>query len=417
MSSIADDTVKKSPLGLFQGYGIELEYMIVDQDTLDVKPITDQLIHQVTGSYEGEVNRGFLSWTNEVALHVLEFKTTEPASTLLIDNDFQTEVQQVNELLKPHHARLMPTAMHPWMDPIKELRLWPHDYNAVYDTFNRIFDCRGHGWANLQSTHINLPFANEQEFFRLHAAIRLVLPLIPALAASSPIVEGKFSGFHDSRLEFYRKNSLRIPSITGSIVPEVCLSFADYHNKIFRPMYKDIALYDPEKMLQHEWLNARGAITRFDRHAVEIRLIDIQETPQADLAIAYAVVSTIEALITEKWVPLNFLHRFREDDLRHILLKTIKTAEHAQIADQHFLSVFGWSKGPCSAQTLWKHLIDHTVQPAVSTKVYNNLQFIINHGSLSTRLLKILGPQPNRKQLRHTYQLLCEHLQHGDFFS
>lgn len=30
-------------LHLFEAFGIELEYMIVDQDTLDVKPIADQL--------------------------------------------------------------------------------------------------------------------------------------------------------------------------------------------------------------------------------------------------------------------------------------------------------------------------------------------------------------------------------------
>ena len=31
-------------LSLFEGFGIELEYMIVDAETLDVKPIADRLI-------------------------------------------------------------------------------------------------------------------------------------------------------------------------------------------------------------------------------------------------------------------------------------------------------------------------------------------------------------------------------------
>ena len=42
--------------------------------------------------------------------------------------------------------------------------------------------------------HVNLPFADDAQFARLHAAIRLVLPLLPALAASSPIAEGSVIG-------------------------------------------------------------------------------------------------------------------------------------------------------------------------------------------------------------------------------
>ena len=44
---------------------------------------------------------------------------------------------------------------------------------SIYDTFDRIFSCKGHGWANLQSMQINLPFRGDEEFARLHAAIRV----------------------------------------------------------------------------------------------------------------------------------------------------------------------------------------------------------------------------------------------------
>src|SRR5690606_7705226 len=115
------------------------------------------------------------------------------------------------KILAPMGAMLMPTAMHPWFDPATETRLWPHEYSPVYETYNRIFGCQGHGWSNLQSMHVNLPFANDEEFARLHAAIRLALPILPALAASSPLVEGRVTGLADSRLDFYRFNSRRLP--------------------------------------------------------------------------------------------------------------------------------------------------------------------------------------------------------------
>ena len=112
-------------------------------------------------------------------------------------------------------ARLMPTGMHPWMNPRAETVLWPDDGSSIYESYDRLFDCRSHGWSNLQSMHINLPFADDEQFARLHAATRLVLPLLPALAASSPVVDGKPTGLMDYRLEAYRTNQARMPSITG----------------------------------------------------------------------------------------------------------------------------------------------------------------------------------------------------------
>jgi hypothetical protein len=38
-----------TPLGLFEGYGLEVEYMIVDGERLDVVPAADQLLEAAAG--------------------------------------------------------------------------------------------------------------------------------------------------------------------------------------------------------------------------------------------------------------------------------------------------------------------------------------------------------------------------------
>ena len=38
-----------SPFQLFEALGVELEYMIVAADTLDVRPITDRVMLEVAG--------------------------------------------------------------------------------------------------------------------------------------------------------------------------------------------------------------------------------------------------------------------------------------------------------------------------------------------------------------------------------
>src|SRR5690606_18750545 len=155
---------------------------------------------------------GLVSWSNELVLHVLEMKTTEPTDDLpRAAGVFQDHARRLDGMLRERGAMLLPGAMHPWMDPHREMRLWPHAYGAVYAAFDRIFGCTGHGWANLQSTHVNLPFRDDGEFGRLHAAIRLVLPLIPALAARPPLMDGRATGLLDNRPEAARHNCRRGP--------------------------------------------------------------------------------------------------------------------------------------------------------------------------------------------------------------
>jgi gamma-glutamyl:cysteine ligase YbdK (ATP-grasp superfamily) len=176
---------------LFQGYGIELEYMLVDCDTLQVKAITDELLKHELGHYASDFENGMVTWSNELVLHVVELKSSKPENNLNgLEHAFAENIARINAILSGWNTMLMPTAAHPFMNPLVETKLWPHENNEVYAIYNKIFDCRGHGWSNLQSTHLNLPFYDDEEFAKLHAAIRLILPLLPALCASSPILDG-----------------------------------------------------------------------------------------------------------------------------------------------------------------------------------------------------------------------------------
>lgn len=405
-------------LHLFEAYGIELEYMLVSEKTLDILPKADDVLAaQAGGEITSDVEFPDITWSNELVRHVLELKTTEPRADLSgLADAMQSHVDRLNVLAAPIGGRLLPTAMHPWMNPGREMELWPHDNHVIYDTFNRIFDCRGHGWANLQSMHINLPFTGDAEFGRLHAAVRLVLPILPALAASSPVVEGEPTGLLDSRLEQYRTNSRRIASITGRVVPEPVYTQADYDREIFQPMFRDIAPHDPTGVLQQEFLNARGAIARFGRGSIEIRVIDLQECPQADIAIARLVIDVLKRLVDETWTQLDRQQRVAVTPLETVLLRAIRDGEAAVIEDADYLAHFGFAPGqPAMAAELWRHLAEGARDAALRPggESYGPLQTILSEGTLSRRILKALS---SGTSLKEVYGRLADGLAAGRMF-
>jgi gamma-glutamyl:cysteine ligase YbdK (ATP-grasp superfamily) len=404
---------------LFQGYGIELEYMLVDRDTLKVKPLTDELIKHETGAYQSDFENGIVTWSNELVLHVVELKSTRPELNFnALENAFAENVRRINAILAASNTMLMPTAVHPFMDPLSETKIWPHENNEVYTVYNKIFDCRGHGWSNLQSTHLNLPFYDDEEFAKLHAAVRLVLPLLPALCASSPILDGKITGSLDTRLKYYKANQAKIPSITGRVIPEAVFSKRNYLNTIYDKIKSDIAPYDSEKVLNPIWVNSRGAIPRFDRGSIEIRLMDIQECPAADMSIVTVVIETIKALVTEKFIDFESQMKWKTDFLAQILEQSTHHAQGVIVNQCEFLKVFGFPGNSATLRELWQHIVERLAgsgNTAVAA-CRPEMDIILREGTLSERIVKAVGKDDSRENISFTYKRLADCLAQNKMF-
>ena len=186
------------------------------------------------------------------------------------------------------------------MDP-DEVVLWPHGTHQVYDTFDRIFSCKGHGWANLQSMHINLPFAGDEEFGRLHAAIRLLVA-DPARACRE-LADHRRAAERDPRQPPRRvPRQLRADPVghgrgrSGGRSARSASITSGCSSRSIATSSRTI----PSGVLRHEWVNARGAIARFDRMAIEIRVLDVQETPLMDVAYAALIVDVLKFLCDER---------------------------------------------------------------------------------------------------------------------
>jgi gamma-glutamyl:cysteine ligase YbdK (ATP-grasp superfamily) len=403
--------------GLFEAYGVEIECMLVDQAGLDVLPRCDELMARVGGDPNADLELGELAWSNELVLHVLEFKTNGPAPSLAgLAAKFHESARLANRELAGMGARLMPGGVHPWMDPHAETVLWPHEYTEVYHAFDRIFGCAGHGWANLQSTHLNLPFRGDDEFGRLHAAVRLVLPLIPALAAASPYLDGLRSAALDARLVAYRGNARRVPSVSGLVVPEPAFTRAHYEREILGRIYADMAPLDPDGILRHEWANARGAIARFDRGTVEVRVIDAQECPTADLAVVAAVTSVVRALALEPLSGRDLRRDPGTEALASVLEGTILDAESAPVEVPHYLEILGLQGEGWRAGEVWRALLDRYPPEDPAGEWTAALDVILGRGPLARRLVAAAGDAPDRERLATVFGALCGCLERNELF-
>jgi gamma-glutamyl:cysteine ligase YbdK (ATP-grasp superfamily) len=406
-------------LGLFQGFGIELEYMLVDAGTLDVAPVADRLLEAESGASTAECLRGAFAWNNELARHIIEFKTNGPSVQLApLAEGFAAEVRHANLLLAEQGCRLLPTGMHPWMDPRSETVLWQDEDREIYAAFDRIFFCQGHGWSNLQSMHLNLPFANDAEFGRLHAAIRFLLPILPGLCASSPIRDGRVTGTLDNRLAAYRGNCARVPSVTAAVVPEPVYTIGAYHERILQRIYRDMASLDPAGVLRHEWINARGVIARFERMALEIRVLDTQECPAADLAFAQLIVATLQALCEETWVNLTTIQSRSTTALALAFDSVTREAERTAIHDRRYLEALGFKRSAATVAEAWAGLADRAAAAGrLDAAAERAIEHYLRHGTLATRILSALPDEPSREELRAVFRRLADCLAGNELFS
>jgi hypothetical protein len=208
------------------------------------------------------------------------------------------------------------------------------------------------------------------------------------------------------------------------VIPEKAYTYDEYNTQIFDKVKKAIAPYDPEHLLNHFFLNSRGAIARFDRGAIEIRLVDIQECPNADIAIVELEIATLKAIASGKLANgkaphtmkeyREFLRDFDTARLSEMLTQTSRDAEDTVIDWSEYLAVFGM-EGKCTAGELWKHVFD-AVKGDLTEVSRNVMEQMLARGTLSSALYRALGDAPSRKDFVTEYKKLADCLAHNRLY-
>ena len=195
--------------------------------------------------------------------------------------------------------------------------------------------------------------------------------------------------------------------ILGKVIPEAVFTYKDYEEQIFNRVKADIAPYDPEHLLNHFFLNSRGAIARFDRGAIEIRLVDIQECPDADIAIAEWEVAVLKGLVEGAFASEKEIRALDTDALAKILLATTKSAEKTVINDRDFLKIWNIEASEITAGELVQH-ITAKVRDKISDHSQELLATMFKRGTLASTLVKAVGADPDRDDFVYEYGKLAK---------
>jgi gamma-glutamyl:cysteine ligase YbdK (ATP-grasp superfamily) len=302
----------------------------------------DRVIKDFHGRIVNIVEQPHFSFGKELQLHVMEIKPNMPfRSPENFDETMHKAVLTLLDFLESKYkARLLGCGMHPLLR-LEETGVWPHRHRQIYEAYSKAFSLKRHGWLNIQSFQLNLPYSKEEDGILLHNLLANICAYLPAIASSSPVYEGKLGENVDNRLLFYMLSQREVPSVTGDVVPEYVSSFKQYEEEIIEKYSLDLANAGVKKhLLYKDWVNSRGVIFRFDRRAVEIRVMDEQECVKSDVALSCFIRAIMRGLIQEK---PNFLpHEILVNDFNSI----VQTGLNAKVLHPH---------GP-TARQVWQHL-------------------------------------------------------------
>jgi carboxylate-amine ligase len=321
----------------------------------------------------------------EMQLHVMELKANAPfQSPTVFEETMQKGVATLGSFLKKKYgAHLLGTGMHPLLK-LEETGIWAHRHNKIYQEYGRIFNLKRHGWLNIQSFHLNLSYGKEADGVLLHNLATNICPYLTAVSAASPIYEGVLHEGVDNRLAFYKANQQEVPSVAGDVIPEYVSSLELYKKEVIGKYSRDLAEAGAsEILLLKEWVNSRGVIFRFDRKALEIRVMDEQECIKSDVALSCFVRAALRGLMSAE--PELLPHDLLVADFNKVLERGLD----AQVQNPH---------GP-TARHVCRRLFDMAWAHAEKEeKAYLPLvQKRIEQGNLSNVIM-----QNVRKRAQHT---------------
>jgi glutamate---cysteine ligase / carboxylate-amine ligase len=249
--------------------GVEEEFSILDPQTLDLAPRFEELraVAQrdevLRDSVAGELISSEIEIISGVGgdLHDALARQRERRKRLFA-------------LVGAHGAALGATGTHPWADYREQPIIDTEHYRRVEEGLKYV------AWRNNTfSLHVHFGVRDIDRAVRVCDRLRPVLPLLLAISANSPYMDGRDSGLHSARTQSFTKSFPRCG------VPDAFGGWRAYRE------YIDFLLRTNSIVeFTQVWWSVRP---HFSFGTVEVRICDAQATAQESDALASLMVACI----------------------------------------------------------------------------------------------------------------------------
>ena len=249
--------------------GVEEEFAILDPATLELAPRFEEL---------RDLSR------QDAVLHdsiTGELISSEIEIISGVGDDLQHALGRQRErrrrlfaLAAAQGAALGATGTHPWADYREQPIIDTEHYRRVEDGLRYV------AWRNNTfSLHVHLGVRDLDRAIKVCDRLRPVLPLLLAISANSPFLDGRDSGLHSARSQSFTKSFPRCG------IPDAFGSWAAYRSYIeFLQRTNSIVEFT------QVWWSVRP---HFSFGTVEVRICDAQATAQESDALAALMVACV----------------------------------------------------------------------------------------------------------------------------
>jgi carboxylate-amine ligase len=264
--------------------GVEEEFSILAPETLELMPRFEEL---------RELSRSDPVLRDSVAGELI---SSEIEIISGIGDDLEQALARQRErrarlfaLAGAHDAALGATGTHPWADYREQPIIDTEHYRRVEDGLKYV------AWRNNTfSLHVHVGVRDIDRAVRACDRLRPVLPLLLAISANSPFLDGRDSGLHSARTQSFTKSFPRCG------VPDAFEGWRAYRDYIeFLQRTNSIIEFT------QVWWSVRP---HFSFGTVEVRICDVQATAQESDALAGLMVACISQALRDVDEGVPFEH-------------------------------------------------------------------------------------------------------------
>jgi glutamate---cysteine ligase / carboxylate-amine ligase len=250
--------------------GLEEEFQILDPQTLDLAPRFEEL-RDAAAVIDPELHRHITGELISSEIEIISGRGVDLGDALARQRERR---RGLFALARERAAELGATGTHPWADYRDQPVIDTPHYHRVEDGLKYV------AWRNNTfSLHVHVGVRDIDRAVRVCDRMRPVLPLLLAVSANSPFLDGRLAGLHSARTQTFTRSFPRcgVPHAFGGWP-----AFRDY-----------IALLiDTRSIIEFTqiWWSVRP---HFDYGTVEVRICDVQATAGESDALSALIVACV----------------------------------------------------------------------------------------------------------------------------